>query len=166
MKRYVKKGDLLKTNPLYDFWVCSLVLDTRDKTNDFDPMCHVGVTNIVSDHNFDVSEIDIKKLEIIHTETLGGKTVPCIGIYASKITKEIEMIGNIDSEAYYNCPLKFKIGNGSNGGWPQCGSLKKSLGFEAVHQWRAANDRVAWLKDVKEAEKSHKEMLENLKNKN
>jgi hypothetical protein len=163
MKKNVEKGDLLKTNPLEGYWVCSLVLGTRDKTSDFDAMCHIAVTNAVFDHDFDVSEIDLTNLKIIHVTNYEGKVVPCINIYASKLKKDIEVIGKLEPSSYYSEPLEFKIGNGSDGGWPQCGPLKKSLGYEAVHQWRSVNDKEAWLNDIASAEKSHKEMLERLK---
>ncbi|MGH1429095.1 MAG: hypothetical protein ACRBEE_14235 [Arenicella sp.] len=89
--------------------------------------------------------------------------MPCIEIYASKLVKEIEIIGQFDADSYYPYSLEFQIGNGFDGGWPQCGPIKKSLGYQAVHQWRAVNDREAWLKDTAAAEKSHIEMLERLK---
>ncbi|MEH6519570.1 MAG: hypothetical protein V7742_23075, partial [Halioglobus sp.] len=51
---------------------------------------------------------------------------------------------------------------GSDGGWPQGGPLSKSLGYQAVHQWRAENDREAWLNDIAAAEESHAAMLERI----
>ncbi len=163
MKKFVKKGDLLKTNPLGNYWVCSIVLGIRDKTDDHDAMCHVAVTNAVFEHDFDESQIDKKTLKIIHTKNYEGNVVPCIGVYSSKLKKDIEVIGQLEPNSYYSAPLEFQIGNGSDGGWPQYGPLNKSLGFEAVHQWRAINDKSAWLNDIAAADKSHKEMLERLK---
>ncbi len=163
MKNNVEKGDLLKTNPLDGYWVCSLVLETRNKTSDSDAMCHIATTSAVFDHDFDVSEIDIENLRIIHVSNYEGKVVPCIEIYTSKLKKGIEVIGNLEPASYYSEPLEYVIGNGSDGGWPQCGPLTKSLGYVAVHQWREVNDKEAWLKDIVSAEKSHKEMLERLK---
>ena len=164
MKKNVEKGDLLKTNPLEGFWVCSLVLGCRDETKESNAMCHVAVTNAVFDHDFDISEIDIENLRIIHTTNYENKVVPCIEIYVTKLKNDVEVIGKLDPGSYYSEPLEFEIGNGSDGGWPQCGPLKKSIGYEAVHQWRAVNDNEAWLKDIASAEKSHKEMVERLKN--
>lgn len=163
MKKNVEKGDVLKTTPLDGYWVCSLVLGVRDKTSDFDAMCHIAITNAVFDHDFDVSEIDLENLKIIHVTNYEGNVVPCIQIYASKLKKAIEVIGRLEPSSYYSESLEFKIGNGSDGGWPQCGPLKKSLGYEAIHQWRSVNDKEAWLKDIASAEKSHKEMIERLK---
>jgi len=164
MKKNVEKGDLLKSKPFDGFWVCSLVLGTRDKTNDYDAMSHIAVTNAVFEHDFDVTEIDKENLRIIHIENNEGTTVPCISIYASKLNKDIEVIGKLKSESYYSSPLEYQIGNGADGGWPQCGPFKKSLGYEAVHQWRSVNDKEAWLNDIAAAEKSHKEMLDRLNN--
>jgi len=89
--------------------------------------------------------------------------VPCIKIHASKLVKDIEVIGQLSVDLYYPYRLEFQTGSGSDGGWPQSGPLNKSLGYQAVHQWRAINDRDAWLKDIAVAEKSHAEMLERLK---
>ena len=163
MKKNVEKGDLLKSNPLEGYWVCSIVLSHREKTNEFDAMCHVASTNAVFDHDFDISEVDTDKVKIIHTKNFEDYLVPCIEIYVSKLVKGIEVIGQVQTDSYYVHQLPFQIGRGHDGGWPQCGPLKKSLGYRAVHQWRTFNDREAWLNDIREAEESHAAMLERLK---
>ncbi len=163
MKKNIEKGDLLKSNPLEGFWVCSIVLSYQPKSDDFNAMSHVAITNAVFDHDFELSEIHSDKLKIAYAKNHENHLVPCIEIHASKLIKEIEVIGQLDADSYYPHGLKFQIGNGSDGGWPQCGPLKKSLGYQAVHQWRAVNDREAWLNDIAAAEKSHTEMLERLK---
>ena len=103
------------------------------------------------------------ELKIIHSKNNEGIVVPCIEIYSSKLVKGIEVIGKIETEPYYSDVLQFKIGNGSDGGWPLCGPLSKSLGYQSVHQWRKINDRNAWLSDIAEAEKSHAAMLERIR---
>jgi len=163
MKKNIKKGDLLKSNPLEGWWVSSIVLSYKPKSNDFNAMSHVAITNAVFDHDFDLSEVDIGNLKILHTKNYEGHVVPCIEIHASKLAKDIKVIGQLNAESYYPYPLEFQIGNGSDSGWPQSGSLGKSLGYQAVHQWRASNDREAWLNDIAAAEKLHAEMLERLK---
>ncbi len=163
MKKNIEKGDLLKSNPLEGYWVCSIVLSFQPKNDDFNAMAHVAITNAVFDHDFDFSEIDIGKLKIIHSKNYEDVLVPSIEIHASKLVKDIEVIGKVDAEALYPHSLQFQIGNGTDGGWPQCGPLSKSLGYQAVHQWRAISDREAWLNDIAAAEKSHAEMLERLK---
>jgi len=163
MKRNIEKGDLLKSNPIDGYWVCSIVLSYRPKCDEFNAMNHVAITNAVFDYDFDLSSVDIDKLKIIHTNNNEGHLVPCIEIHTSRLVKEIEVIGQLSADSYSPYPLEFKIGNGSDGGWPQCGPLKKSLGYQAVHQWRAVNGREAWLNDIAAAEKSHAEMLERLK---
>ncbi len=163
MKKAIGKGDLLKSNPLEGYWVCSVVLSFQPKSVDFNAMSHVAITNAVFEHDFDVSEIDLDKLKIIHTRNHEKFLVPCIEIHASKLVKEIEVISQLDVEFLYPHHLEFKVGNGSDEGWPQCGPLTRSLGYQAVHQWRKVNDREAWLKDIVLAEKSHTEMLERLR---
>ena len=152
MKKNVEKGDLLKSNPLGEFWVCSIVLSFRPKSGDSLAMAHVAVTNAVFDHDFDSSEIDLENLKIIYSKNHEGILVPCIEIHSANLVDDIKVVGQVSAESYYSFPLDFEIGNGSDGGWPQCGPLKKSLGFQSVHQWREVNDRVAWLRDIAEAE--------------
>lgn len=163
MKKNIGKGDLLKSNPLEGGWTCSIVLSYQPKTEDFNARSHVATTNVVFEHDFDLSEVDIGNLKIIHTKNYEDHLVPCIGIHASKLVKGIAIIGQLNAELYYPHSLEFQIGNGSDGGWPQCGPLTQSLGYQAVHQWRAVNDREAWLNEIAAAEKSHAEMLERLK---
>ncbi|WP_415904412.1 hypothetical protein ACMXYW_13675 [Neptuniibacter sp. QD48_55] len=165
-KRNIEKGDLLKSNPLDGYWVCSIVLTHREKSESYSSGSHVAITNAVFDHDFDLSEIDTDNLEIIHTTNFEGYVVPCIEMYASKLVNGIEVIGQVSSEHFYKHALEFKIGRGHDGGWPSCGPLKKSLGHEAVHQWRSINDSEAWLKDIREAEKKHSEMIVRLNNGN
>ncbi len=163
MKKNIEKGDLLKSNPIEGYWVCSIVLSYQPKSDDFNAMNHVAITNAVFDHDFDPTEIDKGKLKIIHSSNHEGAVVPCIEIHAAKIVKDIEVIGQLDTDTHYPHPLQFQIGNGTDGGWPQCGPLSKSLGYQAVHQWRAINDREAWFNDIAAAEKSHTAMLERIK---
>ncbi|MCW9058472.1 MAG: hypothetical protein OQL11_06350 [Gammaproteobacteria bacterium] len=163
MKKHIEKGDLLKSNPQEGWWTCSIVLTYQPKSDDFNSMSHVAITNAVFEHDFDLSEVDIGNLKILHTKNNEDHVVPCIEIHTSKLVKGIEVIGQLSAESYYPHSLEFRIGNGSDGGWPQCGPLTKSLGYQAVHQWRAINDREAWLNDIAAAEKSHAEMLDRLK---
>tara|TARA_R110000764_G_scaffold120362_1_gene208119 strand:+ start:544 stop:1041 length:498 start_codon:yes stop_codon:yes gene_type:complete len=163
MKKNVEKGDLLKSNPLEGYWVCSLVLSNHPKSDKFNPMSHIAMTNAVFSHDFEFSDVDIENLKIIHTNNNERHMVPCIEIYTSKLIKDVEVIGHIKSESYYPHHLELQIGNGSDGGWPLCGPLKESLGYQAVHQWRSQNDREVWLNDIAEAEKSHAAMLERIK---
>ena len=163
VKKLLEVGDVIKTNPFEGFWVCSLVLSAREKTKDFNELCHIAVTNSVFTHDFDISEIDRADQIILYKENRNGIKVPCINIYASRIKSGIEVMGNIDVSVLYKNPLAFEIGDGSDGGWPSCGPVSKSIGYEAIHQWRSINDRDQWLLDIKDAEKSHEEMLQRLK---
>lgn len=67
MKKNIEKGDLLKSNPLEGWWVCSIVLNCQPKSDEFNAMSHVAITNGVFNHDFDLSEVDIGNLKIIHT---------------------------------------------------------------------------------------------------
>jgi len=163
MKKNIEKGDLLKSNPLQGYWVCSIVLSFRPKTEEFNAMSHVGITNAVFTHDFERSEIDESELKIISVKNYEDQLVECIQMYGTKLTKGVECIGQIDTNKYYSSPLQFEIGSGSSGRWPLSGPLSASLGYEAVHEWRAENDRDAWLVDVAAGVKSHEAMLKRLK---
>lgn len=164
MKKEIEKGDVLKSNPLQGFWVCTIVLTYSPKNDEFNAMSHTAVTNAVFDYDFLFSDIDLSNLKIIHVDNHEDDFVPCIEIHTSKLPKEVEIIGQIDPEPLYPNKLAFEIGNGSDGGWPMCGHLNSSLGFQAVHQWRSLNDRESWLEDIATSEASHLAMLERLRN--
>ena len=167
-------GDVLRTHPLDGYWGCAIVLTVREKTEQFDPMCHIGITTAVFRHEYGFGEINPSNLTILQHDQeiriapytyrpLGKET--CIGIYSRKVTPAVAVIGSVDPSSIYPARLKFVAGDSTDGGWPFCGKIDSSLGYEAVHLWRAENDREAWLKDIAAAEKSHEEMLVRLKDK-
>jgi hypothetical protein len=167
-------GDVVKTHPFDGYWGCALVLTARDKTEEFNPMCHIGITPVVFTRDYKFQELDISTLTIMECETeirVGPYTyaplrrAKCIGIYARKINSSVNLIGNIDVSSIIPNQLSFEVGDGTNGGWPLCGPVSASLGCEAVHAWRSVHDRTTWLSDVVAARKSHEEMLLRLKEK-
>ena len=72
-------------------------------------------------------------------------------------------IGNIDVSSIFTIKLTFKVGNGSDGGWPLCGSVSKWMGYEAIHAWRSVHGRTQWLVEIDAADKSHEAMLIRIK---
>jgi len=48
MKKNIEKGDLLKSNPLEGYWVCSIVLSDQPKSEDLNAMSHVAIINAIS----------------------------------------------------------------------------------------------------------------------
>ena len=167
-RRLLEVGDVLKTHPFDGYWGCALVLTARDKTAQFDPMCHIGVTSTVFTHDYEFNEIRPRDLEIVQFDR-EARVEPndyrplrhesCIGIYSRRITPAVRVIGNIDVSHVAPGPLTFEVGSGSDGGWPLCGRVSVSLGYEAVHAWRAVHDRNQWLADVDAARRSHEELL-------
>ncbi len=167
-------GDVLRTNPREGFWGCAVVLTARDKTAEFDPMCHIGITTSVYTHEYSFEELNVSELEILRRErqmrvapheykSLGTET--CIAVYSRRINPATIVVGNVDPSPLHGAPLQFIAGNTTDGGWPFCGKIDASLGNEAVHSWRAEHDRDAWQKDIAQAERSHEEMLLRLKKK-
>ena len=171
-QRLVAIGDVLKTHPMDGYWGCALVLSARDKTGQFDPMSHIGITSLVFTHDYAFHELDLKGLEILEDDVsirVGPGSYAhwrrslCIGIYSRRITPAVHVIGNLDVASLVPAPLTFEAGDGTDGGWPFCGRVEESLGYEAVHAWRSVHDRTQWLSDIAAAEKSHEEMLVRLK---
>ena len=163
MAKFFEIGSLIKSNPISNFWVCSVVLTYQPKTNDFNALSHIGVTNAVFTHDFTISDVDIDTLKIIDKTNRDNLLVPCISVYSAKMAKDVEVIDIINISTFVDRSLAFEIGNGSDGGWPFSGKVSKSIGSESVHLWRAEHDKEAWLADIKAAEKSHREMLDRLK---
>jgi hypothetical protein len=167
-------GDVLRTHPFDGYWGCAIVLTVRDKTNEFGPMCHIGITPIVFTQEFDFDDLNDSAFEILrfnrsvrvapYSYASDGQAT-CIGVYSRRITPSVVVIGNIDPSSVHSASLKFVAGNGADGGWPFCGKVEESLGGEAVHSWRVEHDREQWVADIAEAEKSHEEMLMRLKEK-
>ncbi len=165
-------GDILKTHPFEGYWGCALVLTAGEKIDKYDPMCHIGITTAVFTHDYCFNELDISNLKIIEIErkyrAAPNNYVPlyketCIGIYSRKINSFVNRIGNIDVSSIFTIKLTFKVGNGSDGGWPLCGSVSRSLGYDAIHAWRSVHDRTQWLLDIDAAHKSHEAMLVRIK---
>ena len=170
-KKLLEIGDVLKTNPVDGYWGCALVLSVRGKTEEFDPMCHIAVTSTVFRRDYELSDLDVPTLAILEFDRQArvgpNEYVPlrhetAIGIYARKHTDAVNVVGNIDVSFITPDPLTFDVGNGSDGGWPLCGPVEKSLGYEAVHAWRAVHDRENWLADIDAARKSHEALMERL----
>lgn len=168
----LETGDVLKTHPFEGYWGCALVLTAREKVDRSDPMCHIGITSAIFRHDYAFDELDLPNLKILQIDrkyrAAPNTYVPlhretCIGIYSRKINSSVNRIGKIDISSFIPCKLLFEAGNGSDGGWPFCGSVSKWLGSDAVHAWRAVNDREQWLLDMAAADKSHEDMLIRIK---
>jgi hypothetical protein len=167
-------GDVLRTCPREGYWGCAVVLTARDKTKQFHPMCHIGITTSVFTHEYSFAELKVADLEVLQFDRqirVAQNTYKpfrketCIGIYSRIIIPPVVVIGNIDPSQIYPFPLEFIAGDTTDGGWPFCGKIPQSLGSEAIHWWREEHDSEAWQKEIAEAEKSHEEMLIRLKKK-
>ena len=78
-------------------------------------------------------------------------STPCIGIYTAKSRGAVRVIGSTDPRVVYSRPLTLEVGDGTNGCFPLCGPLTKSIGNEAVIQWRRMHDADALDRDVSAA---------------
>lgn len=159
-------GDVIKTHPVDGYWGCAVVLTQREATEQFDPMCHIGITSTVLRNDFAFEDLDTSRFTIltmerrvrIDAETSATRRETCIGIYSRK-RSPLPVLGQIDPTSVFSEPLEFIAGNGADGGWPFCGGVTKSLGNEAVHEWRAKHDAEACEREIAEASASFEDIL-------
>jgi hypothetical protein len=164
-KRLLQLGDVLRTHAHDEYWGCALVLAVNDGTEQFDPMCLIGITDFVDTKKYGFADIDFSSLEIAiferqirvkANEYRRRRTEVCIQQYARKLNKSVDRVGCIDVRGFSAHPLTFEVGDGSNGKYPLCGPVGKSLGSEAIIAWRRVNDQKRWLLES-EANRAHNE---------
>jgi len=171
MKKLLSKGDVIKTNPRNGLWGCAVVLTEKDKTEDRDPMCHIGITGLVFQHDYEFSELKEEKLKILEFERgirlkpneEFSRTETLIGVYSRKIKIPINIIGNIDSSNIFNGPLPFEPNYGLEITWPLCGNVSNSLGMEAIISWRRIHDNVQLKKEIEESHRTNDELMEKIR---
>jgi hypothetical protein len=163
----LNKGDVILTNPKEGFWGIAIVLTETEKTDNFDPMCHIALTPLVFKHVVAINEVDVKTLKVLEFDR-GVRLKPdqeysrketSIGIYSRKIKSPVEIIGNIDPSFMYDGSLSFTHDNRRKINWPLCGNVAQSLGYEAVIAWRRVHDSAVFEAEVIEAERSHDAMM-------
>jgi len=167
-KRLLEAGDVIRTNPRKVRWGCAIALTQRDKTPRLDPMCHVAVLTSVWREPFEL--VDLADFDLL----VGASDVEIrvgvnkyrdhrrsywIGIYSRKVGPAVVVLGTIAPRSVWPDDLTFDVGDGSNGGWPMCGTIKPSLGYEAVTAWRKAHDTDNWSVERDQARQDHEEML-------
>jgi len=154
------RGEVLRTEPRPGYWGCVVVLSETQKTAEFHPRFHVGVTPVVVRHEFGLSDIDLDQFRILRcTDEIRvgpDRYVPratrtCSGIYTAKARGDIFVLGKIDPLRVYDAPLTLEVGDGTNGNFPLCGPLRKEIGWEAVIEWRRVHDAQAFSREVVEA---------------
>ncbi len=149
-----------------------MVLAVWPQTEDFGPMCHIGITPVIMRHAYAWNElsqdslsilqyqrnirIDIGKYEFLRLQT-------CIGIYSNFRVIPVTIIGSIEPERVYPHRLTFEIGDSTDGGFPLCGPIDEKLGIEAVVAWRRINDRERLEAEFEESSHITEAVFERLK---
>ena len=137
-------GDVIKTHPREGFWGCAVVLNTRGKTEQFNPSCLIGLTPVVFQRDYEwreIVEIPFSILEFDRVcEFVPGECFTrheiCIGIYDARPHPDLPVIGRVDPSGVFSGPLDFEpVGDATNGNWPLCGRIPEDLGYEAVLVW-------------------------------
>ena len=154
----LKAGDVIQTHPQRGFWGCAVVLSSRDSTDQFHPMCHIGITSLITKRRYSWKSIDPRELRIVESSPAiraaadeyyqSQDSRSCIGIYTLKTLAGITIIGSIDPALVYGKPLTFDVGDGTSGRFPLCGPIKEDIGSEAVIAWRKIHDRERLEKDI------------------
>ena len=162
----LKPGDVIQTNPQQGFWGCAVVLSARNSTDQFHSMCHIGVTTLITKQKYECDFVDQDQLEILRFAPAvrvapneyhqSPKSRTCIGIYSLKSASHLCIVGNISPTLLYDKPLTFDVGDGTNGNFPLCGSIKAGFGGEAVVAWRKIHDAENFAREVAE----HREQFE------
>ncbi len=145
--KLLNKGDVIRTNPEEGFWGIAIVLSEREKTPEFQPMCHIAITPLLFNHKVKFDEIsfsEIKPLEFDQVYALKGKEEfsvreTCIYVYTRRNKVNLEIIGSIDPEKIYNGPLPYEPYYDLEVKWKVCGEPSENLGRQAFIQWKREN---------------------------
>jgi hypothetical protein len=164
-------GDVIKTHPKDGFWGCAVVLNTREKCEQFNRFCLIGITPIVFRHDFtwrEVADFEFSILEFVRGIRLfpgdtRSRRETCIGCYDARPNPELPTIGRVDASKVFAGPIGFEVGDATNGKWPLCGRIKEHLGNEAVVAWRRTHDAVQLALDVEASRRSHDALMARLK---
>jgi hypothetical protein len=162
-------GDVIKTHPREGFWGCAVVL-SAGMIEGLRPMCHIGVTPLVFQHDYVWSEIEGQQLSILEYDqpvrvevmTYLPRHVTCIGIWVSDGKPKLPVIGRVDPATVYDKPLTFEVGDATSGKFPLCGKVDTHLGSEAVGAWHKLNDPVGFAKRQEESAADYERLRERL----
>lgn len=150
-------GDVLQTEPQPGFWGCAVVLSATPGTAELNPSFHVAVTPVIYRHAFLPSEIDMAGLSVLvasrsvrvaPNEYMERAAQPCIGVYTAKSRGDVRVLGTVNPLSVWPTPLGPGTGNGTDGAFPLCGPLTRTIGWEAVVAWRRIHDAVALAEEV------------------
>ena len=168
----LNKGDVIKTNPQNGYWGCALVLDVQEHNDEFQPLCLIAVTDFISKEDFSFDQLPLEKLSVLNIERSlrvgvneycdDGKAV-CIEIHTRRMKSGQEVIGRIENFPFKMPVLTYEVGDGKGLGYPLCGPITASLGFQAVIAWRKANEKEAFLMDVKDFRQKTEDVLRKVK---
>jgi hypothetical protein len=163
MKKFVERGDVLKSNPIPGFWTASVVLATQPKTTEFVPMCLIGGTLCVFQHDFRFPEIDLAILKVARGVSGFDADRPMISVYASRLKAGVEVVGHVKVAEICDRTYELKFSRNDMPEWPMRGSLGVGLGSSSIDAWRSLYDKERWILDMEAARRSHLEMIQRLK---
>jgi len=134
-------------------------------------MCHIGITPLIFQHDYDWSEIATTGLSILEFDrgvrvgptAYGTRHEICIGQYTADPHPLLPIIGRVDPAQVFRMPLTFEVGDGTDGKYPLCGPLAPPLGSEAVSSWLRQNDPARWERERDAAREQYESVTNELK---
>ena len=148
----LRRGDVIKTHPRDGYWGAAVVLTEPHEMEGLRPMCHIGVTPLIRDHDYTWAEIEGAELAILDFDrgvrlapgSYGTRRETCIGLYTSDPHPLLPVIGSVDPTRVFPTSLTFEVGDATNGTYPLCGPIAPHLGSEAVASWLRAHNPSQW----------------------
>lgn len=140
------EGDVILTNPEPGFYGIAVVLDTREKTEDFLPMCHIAITPLLFQKEITMNDIDLSLLKphiFQRYYQMNEKLVVpyrkelLIHIYTTRNKVNLPIIGKVNPKMVYDEPLLWQP---QEDRFHLCGDADLFLGREAYIQWCRNNN--------------------------
>ena len=135
-----------------------------DCNDDFDTESFlIAITKYIDIRKPDFSETRLT--EILYENRFSYRNIPNINIYIDLdgvINNYFEYLGNIPLTKYEK-RLQLKVGNGTNGGFPLAGPVRKNLGYNAFLEWRWENEHDEMLREYEEQKEKFQELQKNRK---
>ena len=144
----MKEGNIYITRLERDFYGAIRILKTGKLDFTGDSTCMlIATTKYISREKPTLDSPQIGEILVQNRFSLSNELT--IGIYTRGLIDQFEYLGNLkpnDEEK----KLPLKIGDGENGGFPQCGPVKEDIGRDAFYEWRWDHEREIFIKEVEE----------------
>ena len=167
----LRRGDVIKTHPREGYWGCAVVLTEPHAVEGLRPICHIGITPLVLDHDYAWAEIEDTELSILEFDRevriapdyYGTRHETCIGLYTTDPHPSLPVLGSVDPTTFFTKPLTFEVGDATDGKYPLYGNLAPHLGSEAVASWLRIHKPSQWQAERDAARDSYEHLATTIK---